>query len=135
MSIRNTTRISTYHPIRGAHPAYMIDHINALMAPISLWPLREDSGTRKDMRADNNLTDNNTVTGNPGPSVNIPLASQFTALNSEYLSVADNANVSMGSGVRMSICAWAYKDSSPASGLVIAGQNAGAPSRGYVIFR
>ena len=98
MSIRNTTRISTYHPIRGAHPAYMIDHINALMAPISLWPLMEDSGTRKDMRAENHLTDNNTVTGNPGPSVNIPLASQFTAANSEYLSLANNAFIDSATG-------------------------------------
>lgn len=41
----------------------------------------------------------------------ITLASQFTAANDETLSVADNASLSMGAGVRMSQTGWFYRDS------------------------
>lgn len=50
---------------------------------VSYWELEEASGTRVDSYGTNNLTDNNTVTSNPGKVGN---AAQFTAANSEYLS-------------------------------------------------
>lgn len=42
-------------------------------------------------------------------------AAQFTAANSEYLSIADNAALSMGD-VAMDICGWVYADTLPSSG-------------------
>jgi hypothetical protein len=72
------------------------------------WPLWEASGSRFDstgLRSD--LADNNTVTGNPGILLN---ASQFTAANSEYLSVADNAALSIGD-IDFTFMAWVYLDS------------------------
>jgi len=65
---------------------------------VSYWPLDEESGTRVDIVGTNDLTDNNTVgfasvTGPP----NFPAgkAASFVAANSEYLSIADNASVSL----------------------------------------
>jgi hypothetical protein len=57
----------------------------------------------------NTLTDNNTVTQNPGKINN---AAQFTADNSEYLSHIDNAALSTGD-IDYSIAAWVYLDSKP----------------------
>lgn len=93
---------------------------------VGYWPLDEASGTRRDLSGNGlTLTDNNTVTGAAGPSSKLPLAGQFTAANSEWLSIADNAALSMGAGVRMSGCAWAYKDSSPANNMHVAAQSEG----------
>lgn len=78
---------------------------------VAYWKLDEASGSRADAVGANTLTDVNTVTGNPGPSGALPLASQFTAVNSEYLTIADNAALSMGAGVRMTVAAWTYFDS------------------------
>jgi len=38
-------------------------------------------------------------------------ASRFVAANSEYLSIADNSSLSMGSGVRFTFASWVYIDS------------------------
>lgn len=73
----------------------------------AFWKLAEASGTRADEWGDNDLTDNNTVTGNPGKIGN---ACQFTAANSEYLSVVDNAALSMGD-FDFTIAGWVYLDS------------------------
>lgn len=82
---------------------------------VAAWPLDEPSGTRRDragIGAPNDLTDNNTVTGAAGPSIYIPLASQFTAANTEYLSLADNASISLTGS--HTICAWVFLDSAVA---------------------
>jgi hypothetical protein len=71
------------------------------------WHLNEASGSRSDFIGANNLTDNNTVTQAEG---NIFKAAQFTAANSEYLSIADNASLSMGN-FGFAISCWAYLDS------------------------
>ncbi len=77
----------------------------------SYWNLNEASGTRNDAHSTNNLTDNNTVTAKPNSAYkDSDTAAQFTVANSEYLTVADNANVSTGD-VDFSASAWVYIDS------------------------
>lgn len=70
------------------------------------WRLNEASSTRVDAHASNDLTDNNTVTQNPGK---LGDAAQFTNANSEFLSITDNADLSMGD-IDFSIAIWAYLD-------------------------
>lgn len=84
------------------------NHIGGLKGDlVSYWTLNEASGTRADSYGSNNLTDNATVTGAAGK---LSTSSQFTAANSEYLSVADNSDLSMGD-VDFTITGWAYLDS------------------------
>lgn len=60
---------------------------------IAHWKLNETSGTRSDSKGSNHLADNNTVGYAAGKMDN---AADFIAANSEYLSIADNADVSFG---------------------------------------
>lgn len=60
---------------------------------VSYWALDEASGTRVDSHGSNDLTDNNTVGSTTGI---ISTAADFEASNSEYLSHADNADLSTG---------------------------------------
>lgn len=77
---------------------------------VAYWNLQEASGSRADAFDSQGLTDNATVTQNPGPSSIVPQAAQFTAANSEYLSHADNAALSIGD-ISFSVCAWVYLNS------------------------
>lgn len=61
---------------------------------VAAWNIDESSGSRADSFGANILTDVNTVTGATGPDG--AGASQFTAANSESLSSADNAALSVG---------------------------------------
>jgi len=79
---------------------------------VSWWGMSESSGTRNDSYSINHLADNNTVTSTVGKQ---GTAAQFTAANSEFLSIPDNASISMGSGARMTACAWAKLSSKDAS--------------------
>lgn len=81
----------------------------------AFWKLDEASGTRVDQWGDNDLTDNNTVTQVAGKIGN---AAQFTAANSEYLSIVDNASLSMGD-FDFSIARWVYLDSLGVSRAVV----------------
>jgi len=76
-----------------------------------------------------NLTDNNTVTQNQGTKVK---AAQFTMANIEYLSVADNADLSVGD-IDFTFAGWIYFDNvSVTSGML---SKAGvAPNREYDLF-
>jgi len=76
---------------------------------ISYWKLDEASGTRLDSYSNNDLTDNATVTQNPGRA-GIGYAGQFTAANSEYLSITDNAELSVGN-IDFTLAFWVYVDS------------------------
>lgn len=78
---------------------------------ISYWALGEASGTRSDSHGSNHLTDNNTVTQAAGKLGN---AAQFTAANSESLSVADNASLSTGD-IDFTVACWVYLDSKGAN--------------------
>lgn len=73
------------------------------------WPLDEASGTREDDHGASDLTDVNTVTGAAGPNAALPLASQFTAANSEQLTAADSATLSV-EGQDFSFAVWVYLD-------------------------
>ncbi len=73
---------------------------------ISWWKLDEASGTRADSHGTNHLTDNNTVTQAAGK---VGSAGQFTAANSEYLSIADNASLSTGD-IDFTLAGWVYFD-------------------------
>ena len=88
---------------------------------IAFWKLGEASGTRVDSIGSNDLTDNNTVTQAAGKIGN---CAQFTAANSEYLSIADNAALSTGD-IDFSIVFWVYFDSTPSFADVIAKWAAG----------
>lgn len=74
---------------------------------VAHWSLEEASGTRADDIGSNTLTDNNTTTGNPGKLGN---AAQFTAANSESLSIATNAALQMGD-IDFTFAVWVYLDS------------------------
>lgn len=71
---------------------------------VSWWDLDETSGTRYDAFGNNDLSDNNTVGYAAGVSSN---AADFVATNNEYLSIADNADVSMGN-ITFTIGFWVY---------------------------
>ena len=79
----------------------------------ALWPLDEASGNRSDRHAANTLTDNATVTQAAGRGKSA-VAGQFTAANSEFLSVPDNTALSMGD-VNMSIAVWVRLDTLPSN--------------------
>jgi hypothetical protein len=74
---------------------------------VAYWKLDEPSGVRDDYVGSSHLTDNNTVTQATGKVGN---AGQFTRANSEWLSRADNAALSMGD-IGFTICGWMYFDS------------------------
>ena len=62
------------------------------------------------------------------------MAAQFTAATSEYLSIADNAALSMGD-IDFTIETWVYKDSSPANNMVIVSKhNTTDNKREYQLF-
>lgn len=71
----------------------------------AVWPLGEPSGMGLDLVGGNHLADNNTVTtmtGILGP------ARAFAAASSEHLGILDNAALSLGAGVRMTMGGWFY---------------------------
>ncbi|MDA2917638.1 hypothetical protein MYX64_12505, partial [Nitrospinae bacterium AH_259_B05_G02_I21] len=70
------------------------------------WKLNEASGTRSDSHGSNDLTDNNTVGQAAGKIGN---AADFIRVNSEYLSIADNADVSAGD-VDITWALWVWLD-------------------------
>jgi len=74
---------------------------------VAYWQLGEPSGTRIDSKGSSHLTDNNTVTRNDGK---VSKAAQFVAANTEYLSITDNAALSMGD-IDFSIACWVFIDS------------------------
>lgn len=89
----------------------------------AFWKLDEASGTRTDEWGSNDLADNNTVTQVAGKIGN---AAQFTAANSEYLSIVDNASLSMGD-FDFSFAGWVYLDSLGADrGLITKGSAGGS---------
>ena len=92
------------------------------------WKLEEASGTRIATYALGDsafcdLSDNNTVTQNTGK---LGYAAQFVAANSEYLSIADNANLSTAD-IDFMIAAWVYRDSNVDANIV-SKQDTGASS-------
>lgn len=97
---------------------------------VAWWALDEESGTRYDAHGANDLTDVNTVTFDTGIIGN---AAQFTAANSEYLTIDDNAALSSGD-IAFTIAIWAYLDNKSESSnpLVWKWTAAGAQSEYYI---
>jgi hypothetical protein len=72
---------------------------------VEWWPMSEASGTRVGVHAGLDLTDNNTVTSNSG--VGATTAAEFTSANTEFLSRADEAAISMGD-IDFTLVGWFY---------------------------
>lgn len=80
-----------------------------LNALIAYWPGDEESGALLDAHTNGlDLTDTNTVTYAAGKVYDN--ARQYTAANSEYHTIADNASLSAGDN-DFTIAAWVYLDS------------------------
>lgn len=77
---------------------------------ISWWSLDEASGTRFDKHGSNNLADNFTVTQTTGV---VNDCAVFTRVNTEFLSIADNAPLSTGN-IDFTVGGWIYLTSKPA---------------------
>lgn len=112
----------------GGRPAYSLSD-----SLIAYWKLDEASGTRLDELngcggSGCDLTDNNTVTQNPGKLNN---AAQFTSANTEYLSRSDHADLSAGD-IDFTIIQWVYLDSKGAvQHFVFKGSNTGGSQYEY----
>lgn len=71
------------------------------------WRMDESSGNETDTKNGNVLVDNNTVTSAAGK---ISTSRQFTAANTEYFSIADNASISLGADTAFTITCFVYSD-------------------------
>ena len=104
----------------------LIDNLQAF------WELGEASGTRNDSHSTNHLTDINTVGSAAGK---VGTAADFEFDSSEYLSIADNAALSMGD-IDFSIALWVYLESKPAAdNYILCKYETGTNSREYAILR
>ena len=94
---------------------------------VAYWPMDEVSNgsgpvQRNDVRGSNHLTDNNTVTSNPGRVGN---AAQFVRANTEYLSIADNADLRTGN-IDYTWAVWVNPDTVAADRSIISKWNSGS---------
>lgn len=101
-----------------------------LTSLVAYWKLDESSGTRNDSHGVNHLTDNNTVTSVAGKINN---AAEFTAANSESLSILDNAALSMGD-IDFTIAAWIYITDKSTARVAVAKWNNSANKREYLLW-
>lgn len=98
---------------------------------VAAWPLDEISGTRFDSVGSSDLTDNNTVGSTAGKFGN---AADFESGNSEYLSIADNTDISAGD-VKFCIRVWVRLESKADSqGVLGKWQTSGGKNREYLLF-
>ena len=97
---------------------------------ISYWTLDEASGTRADSHGSNDLTDNNTVASAAGKISN---AGDFEKANNEYLSHADNADLSFSGADPFTISAWVNLESNDGTMNVVAKFNAAGDTGGYFL--
>lgn len=91
---------------------------------VAHWKLNEASGTRNDSHGANHLTDNNTVLSAAGK---IGDGADFESTNSEYLSIADNADVSLGADVDFTWAMWFKPESTAAQRGLIGKRSGTAP--------
>lgn len=104
---------------------------------VAWWALDEASNgtgavSRADSQGANTLTDNNTTASGTGVKGN---GADFEADNAEYLSIADNAAVSMGD-IDFTLAGWAKFESAPAntqSRTLLAKWNYSANKREYAL--
>jgi hypothetical protein len=101
---------------------------------VSRWTLTEDGGTRYDQVGTNHLTDNNTTLSGTGISEAVSSAERgadFESGNSEYLSIADNASLSITGD--MCFFAWIKIESGTAGMLMSKLGNAGGRSYSFQV--
>ncbi len=75
---------------------------------IAWWSMDEMGGTRYDSYSINHLTGTKGTNTIAGKQAN---GAHFVRANNDFMSVADNASVSMGMGATMTVGAWVYLDS------------------------
>lgn len=98
---------------------------------ISWWSLDEASGNRADSKGGNTLTDTNTVASTIGKLGNAGL---FVKANSERLTIADNAALSVGD-IDFYIAAWVYPTlDDGASQHTIAGKAGSSGNRAWYLY-
>jgi hypothetical protein len=98
-------RFGTLYAATGGTPGAGVPGGSSLLTDLAgYWKLDEASGTRNDSVGTSHLTDVNTVTSNPGK---VGTAAQFTAANTESLTVAHNAALAVGN-FDFSIACWVY---------------------------
>ena len=101
---------------------------------VSRWTLTEDGGQRNDQVGTNHLTDNNTVLSGVGimEVSTAERSADFEAGNSEYLSIADNASLSITGDLSFA-CWYKFESSSTTAYCVIMSKTAASPNTGYAI--
>lgn len=105
------TQATTFYMYYGNPSAVNSENAAGVWKDYSaVWHLSESSGTRSDSSPNgNNLTDNNTVTSNPGKA---GTAAQFTRANNEYLSITETTSLSVADQDFM-VSGWVYLDTEP----------------------
>lgn len=83
---------------------------------VSYWSLNEASGSRADSHGTQTLTDVNTVTSGTGKIGN---AANFERDDSEYLSHADSADLSLGSDTAFYIACWINLETAVGAGIIV----------------
>lgn len=107
-SVPYAYRAEVADQVQDQPPGFEVDTGGTLTdGLIAYWKFEESGGTRDDQKGPHDLADHNTVTQAAGKKGN---AAQFTAANSEYLSITDNADLSTGD-IDFTIAAWVYIDS------------------------
>lgn len=103
---------STEEPAAGGGSSSLLTGL------VAYWKLDEASGARSDSVGGQTLTDNNTVTSAAGKVSN---AGGFELDNTEYLSHADSATLSLGSDTDFTIACWVKLESKGAfdGGIVV----------------
>lgn len=97
---------------------------------VAAWDLDEASGTRVDQVGSNDLTDNNTVASAAGMFGN---AADFEVDNGEFLSIADNADVSAGD-ITFFLRAWVKLESKLDNYIIIGKDNNVSGDREFNLF-
>ena len=94
------------------------------------WNLDEANGNRDDSVGANSLTDNNTVLSAPGK---IKAAADFEKGSSEFLEIADNAELSTGD-IDFTFAGWVMLESKTGSNMNIVSKHESATNREYRLF-
>ncbi len=102
-SLRPALRHTLHHAPAPAAPAGGTSNLYTKL--VAFWKLDEASGNRADSIGTNTLVDTNTVTSNTG--LVYATAAEFTAANSERLTIADNTVLSTGD-VDFAFGCWVY---------------------------
>lgn len=103
--------------------------VNLSVNLVSHWKLDEASGTRVDSHGSNDLTDNNTVTSTTGA---INDGAQFTAANSEYLSITDGTQSGLDFSAGSTFNFYVKPAANPSSTeYIFSKSGTGAGNRGY----